>query len=557
MVANTDIFYKKLDDTLQFYVRDIAADIFNGDKYPGSFGVTRDYLWEYGIDYYTLRKRSLQVFTENPYATGIIRRILRNEIFTGMMPDPTPLSQIIWPDRAEEEREELSVKYSEEMGDAFNLYANDYNVFDYRQQMTFGEFQNQVRLEAILSGDVIVVARINQKTRLPCWDIINGNFIKTPIDRHPRNNNTILHGVERDPQGRHVAYWIEEWTGTELKSTRIPVFGEKSGRQISWMVYAGDKLLNNVRGTPLLANIIYMLKDLDRYRDAELRAAVINAMLPLFIKREKGSTPGRSPLEGMRSRPPTGAGPVESEIKQPRDAISLVPGTVMDNLAAGEEPVSFNTNRPNVNFKTFEDAVIDAISWTLEIPPSTVRLHYTSSYSAARQENNELDIYLKYRVFKNSKDFCQLIFNEFIIQSVLIGDLSIPGFRDVAFTTKSWKLRGAWLKCEWSGLTRPSVDIQREAGALISILATGNITNDYISRRFSGVSYRANQYKLAQERQLAKRLGFVSSVDEDTSGNPVYFTPTPGRPEDIEEIKTEVEDLKAAYAEIETMLEGK
>jgi capsid protein len=540
--------YKKLDESLSYFVVDLATEVFDGDKYPGSFGATKNYLWEFGIDYYTLRRRSLQLFTENPYALGIIRRILRNEIFTGMMPEPTPLSSVIWPDKTEEEREELSVEYAGQMGDSFNLYANDYAVFDYRQQMTFGEFQNQVRLETILCGDVIVISRINQATVLPCWDIINGNYIKTPIDKTPRPGNTILHGVERDPQGRHAAYWVEEYKNDEFKYTRIPVYGEKSGRQISWMVYAGEKLLNNVRGTPLLANILYMLKDLDRYRDAEVRAAVINAILPLFIKRELGSKTKSSPLDGHRpktAKQSTDALPTKPE--PPHDKIPLNPGMVMDNLAPGEEPVSFNAQRPNVNFGAFENIVIDAIAWTVEIPPSTVKLHYTSSYSAARQENNELDIYLKYRVFKNSKDFCQLIYQEFIIQSALKGDLKIPGLQAIALNLKSWKLKDAWLKTEWSGLSRPSVDIQREAGALISVLATGNITNDYISRRFSGISFQANQYKLARERRLAKRLGFVSSIDEDTSGKPAYFTPAPLDPED----KDRIESMEARLNELE------
>jgi capsid protein len=551
-MVNLQDSYKKLDESLAYFVRDMTVDMFDGDKYPGSFGITRDYLFNYGIDYYTLRKRSLQLFTENPYAAGIIKRLLRNEIFTGMMPEPTPISAVIWPDKSEEEREELAIEYAGQMGDGFSLYANDYTVFDYRQQMTFGEFQNQVRLEAVLSGDVVVVARINPQTRLPCWDIINGNFIQTPLDHKPRAGNTILHGVERDPQGRHVAYWVQEWTGQELKSTRIPVYGEKSHRQISWMVYAGEKLLNDVRGTPLLANILYMLKDLDRYRDAEVRAAVINAMLPLFIKRDTPVSKGHSVIGGMipKSRRPADRS-TDNNPSTPRDRIpTMSPGSVMDNLDAGEEPVSFNTNRPNVNFGKFEEIVISAISWTIELPPETVMLHYTASYSASRQANNELDIYLKYKVFKNSKDFCQLIYQEFIIQSVLIGDLKLPDFNEVLFNSKAWRLRGAWLKCEWSGLSRPAVDIQREAGALIAVLGTGNITNDYISRRFSGVSFQANQYKLARERRLAKRLGFVSSIDEDTTGKPAYFQPDPL---DHDEKDIRIEDIEARLNELESI----
>jgi len=94
----------------QAQMLDAIKHTWDGSKYPGNFGLTK--ILE-NIDYWTLRKRSVQLFTENPYAKGIIRRILRNEIHTGLTASANPIGAILWPDMDELKQAEMAVKYGD------------------------------------------------------------------------------------------------------------------------------------------------------------------------------------------------------------------------------------------------------------------------------------------------------------------------------------------------------------------------------------------------------------------------------------------------------------
>ena len=521
-------------DNYGVYLRTIAADSWNGSKCEGSFGPLEDFAF---VDYWTLRKRSLRLFRENIYAKGIIRRLIWNEIHTGLVASPVPESSIIWPKEDATKREEKGVQYGELISTQFNLYANTPAVFDWGKHRNFGAFQAQVRFESLVCGDGIIISRIDKETGLPRWQWVNGDNIRTPDNYSCPHGGYIKHGVEFDQYGKKVAFHVRSEVNGSVSYERVPVRGKHSGRLISWMVYGSETLLDDTRGEPFLADTLYMLKDLDRYRDAETRAAVVNAMLAYFIERGGNNTTFTRPTDGLATRlRPNNVEPKGYMEEGPRQEIKITePGTIYDNLLPGDHIQSFQTNRPNVNYSVFEQAVLSALAWTHGIPPEILMLRFGNNYSASRQANNEFEVYLSRQVKKNADDFCQQIYEQFVTQSVLQGQLELPGFTIAYSDSTKWRIISAWLSSAWIGLNRPAVDRKKEVDASQTALDNGLSTYDIEARRTCGLSFAQVMQTQKRERELMDRMGFTPHTLEDNNGKPAYPSGEKEEDEEAEE----------------------
>lgn len=494
----------------QYYVTDLISAIWTGDKFPGGFGLTKEYTW---VDYYTLRTRSVQLFKENLYARGMIRRLLRNEIHRGLNLEANSITELTGL------TDDEAIIWDEESELNWKVWCDEKNICDWRKQKTLGELQHDCRQTALISGDCLVVIHIDQKTSLPSIELIDGTNIKTPLTVKVRKGNRIVHGVELDKFDRQVAYWVQSNTDMGFESKRIPAYGEKSKRRIAWLVYGTDKRLDEVRGEPILALVLYMLKELDRYRDSEQRAAVLNSIIPLFIQKTEGGL-GSHPLNAGAVRRGTDTTEDFDGTERTYHITSMLPGTIPEELNKGEEPKSFDTKRPNVNFKIFEETIINAFAWSCEIPPEIARLLFQSNFSASRQANNEFNIYLSYISWKFGNNFCQPIYEEYLTASILLNQIETPNFLN-AYWSGDWRIMRAWFNAEWTGISRPSVDILKDVNAAEKGLALRITTYDQQSRRISGMSFRAVIKKLAREKMLLDQVGLTSSVDETSTGEPV------------------------------------
>jgi len=495
----------------------VIGNLYDGEKFLGGLGPARLNI----PDYWTLRLRSSQLFTENLYARGLIRRLVTNEINTGLMLEAEPISDLL-----ASLSEEGAEKWSETVEERFEIWSVTPALCDYEGRRTFSQLQAEARREALVEGDVLVRLHVSRTTGLPAIQLIRGGRVRTPLGGTPQPGNRIIHGIEMDERGREIAFHVIDDHGVGglnlQNSTRVPAIGTRTGRRMAWLVYGTDRRMDAVRGEPLLSLILQSLKEMDRYRDSEQRAAVINSLLAMFMEK-KEDKPGTRAFSGgaVRNVSVQSTG-TEGETRE-FNLAEQVPGVFFEELQQGEIPHSFDTKRPNVDYGAFEAAVIQAIAWASEIPPEILMLQFSNNYSASKAAINEFKAYLTMVRKDFGVSFCSPIYIEWLVGEVLQNEIQAPGFLESRRTARGYVVFGAWSRSTWSGPVKPSVDLGKDVKAYMVAIEENLVTKDRASKDLFGVRYstvlRRRLKEIRQEREMNTMLGI--------NNDPGFVAPKP------------------------------
>jgi lambda family phage portal protein len=481
----------------QLYTNNLFNGLFNGEKFSGGYGYASQY-YDF-VDYWELRAKSVELFTKNLYASGLIKRLVTNIINTGLSLEATPVSDLLPID------DDQANDWSEMVENLWRIWGNQKDLVDWKKQNTEGELQEAAKRTALLSGDVLCVIRQSPVTGLPITELVDGRHIQNPSDKSlttaaENRGNKIVHGVEIDKNGRHIAFYRNVIKDKKQTSQRIPAQGPKSGRKIAWLVYGSKRLLDDVRGIPLLGMVAQSLNEIDRYRDSEQRAAVVNSMLAMFVKKSTDK-PGTNPLRGGAKR--RGVVEVEQPDGTSRDfnIDKWVPGMAIDELQVGEEPVSFKTERPHTGFNIFEDAIISAIAWTQEVPPEVLKLAFTSNFSSSRQANSEFKMFLDKERFWFASSYLKPRYENWLVSMTLTGRVKAPGLLESWRDPAKFDIFGAWTDSDWNGAIKPHVDPLKETNAYKIKDEQGYSTKARSTRELTGMKYSRNIKQLKKENQ--------------------------------------------------------
>ena len=460
-----------------------AAWMYDGEKYEGGFGDTN--LLDVQ-DYYLLRLRSRQLFSSNPAARGIIRRMLTNEVHTGLQLEATP-SVILGLSK-----EEKTV-FTDDVEARFKLWSNSKEVASHDRSMTFPQLEEAVRMEALVGGDCLVVLRHRDATGTISVELVNAERLSGRGDGLAKGHTICLGGgIELDSNGMQVAYWVN--------GTRVAAYGQKTKRRKAFMVYGTEKKIGEHRGVPILGIILQSLRETDRYRDSAQRKAVINSLLTMFIKRS-ADTDGKIPITGRAIK--TGETLDDATVEDTRtfSGLGTNPGVIINTLEKGEIPEAFQPNGSDQSFGEFESAIMRGVAWALEMPVAILTLVFGSNYSASQAEINEYIMYLEKARYKFATSFHQPVYQEWLEMELISG--RIKNYRALLdLLSGDWTVKAAWAAADWIGSIKPNTDLAKMAKGMVILVENGFMSPKVASRRFSGAKFEKNVSDLLEANTL-------------------------------------------------------
>ena len=464
-----------------------------------------------------LRQRSRDAYMGIPTASAALKTMRTNVVAGGLMPSPQIDADYLR--LTNEQAEALQAQILRE----FALWA-DTPVCDADRVDNFYKLQQLAFLSYLMNGDAFALLPVKEQPGQPYSlrvRVIEADRVCSP-DGYDRlvpcevkghKVHSIVQGVETDADGMVIAYWIcnqhplsslSNQAGA-LEWTRVEAYGS-SGRPNVLHVMNRERA-GQRRGVPILAPVLEALKQLGRYTEAEITAAVISAMFTVFIQS----------ATVQNGKPIGEALPPEQLIDaQDQGTIELGNGAIVA-LNPGETVEFAKPEHPNSGYDAFFNAMVKEIGAALEIPPEVLEKQFTQNFSSARGSLNEFWRTCGMQRDWFSDDFCQPVYEAWLAEAVARGRIKAPGFfGDPA-------IRKAYADCKWNGPSRTALNPSQEVEAAVKRVDAGFSTAEDEAAQLTGSDYRKNIRKRVTEAKLKREVDKINSPPATRAGQ----TPPP------------------------------
>lgn len=453
-----------------------------------------------------LRSRSRDQMRNAPVALGALNTTVSHTVGTGLTYTPAIDADFLGLD------DEQAEEWQDDVIRRWKAWAECTDC-DAARQLDFYGLQELGFRSFLESGDAFVLTPMlqrNGKGPKLALQLVEADRVCNPA--YASDSATVISGMEILPEtGETIAVHIarrhpgDDNLGRAANQwDRMVVRGSSTGRRNVLHIFKPLRP-GQVRGVPWIAPIMEPLKQLGRWSEAELNAAVVSGLMATFVTMdpEAYDTLYDEDSQGMIiDKALKWSGEMESG-----KAVNLLPGESVESPAPG---------RPNPAFDPFWTAMVRQIGMALEMPFEVLVMHFESSYSAARAA-----LLMAYKSFRSKRDMltktlCQPVFELWLTDEVASGRINAPGFfaDDI--------VRAAWCAAIWTGDGPGSIDPEKEVNAAQKRVDLGISTKQAESIAFDGIDWQQKHEQRVKEINAEKADGIYFPP----AGTPAASSPT-------------------------------
>ncbi len=491
----------------------IMAGVFNGQKSEGSMGLPMDLR----VDARALRFRAYEANTTNDIITIVTGKFFKWVIGNGLKMRPKPNKKIL-----EFEKINLDPRaFAANVEEYFEQYAaserSDYAGMDNLHANASKAFET-----AFLGGDCLVILRVDENNNVTS-QVIDGQHVNNPVSSTTQqlaaSGNVLINGIEVDPTGKHVAFWVRKQPLTNggasnpllaYEYERIEAYGAESGCLMAWMVYGKKNRIDHHRGISMLSAILEKITKLDRYTEATVATAEERAKLVWTVVHGKSSIGDNPLMDGLRAKL-TGFSPDSPFIQGQMAAnqIALSEERKVYNLPVDSELKTVSSQQ-EIDYGVFWTAVFDQLCAAMEIPPEVALQKYNSNYSASRAAIMGWEYIVKVYRKRFSEKYYQPFYDLWLYVHVLKGKVEAPGYIESKHAGNK-EVVEAYSAAQFTGVNMPNIDPLKEANSIRVMLGINDqtplITHEEAAERLGAGDFDANLDKIADEMELIKEAG--------------------------------------------------
>jgi lambda family phage portal protein len=513
----------------------LSSSVFPGNRFGyGSYGASRR---KVGLEEWhafsgspdvdivanlpLLRQRSRDLFMGAPLAAAAVLTLRVNAVGSGLKLMPQIDGAVLG--KTKEEAAALN-KF---IADEFNLFADTPEV-DWNRRLKFAQLQDLVFTNQCISGDVLVTLPMKERmggvyaTKIR---LIEADRVSNPWGAG-RNGETaaggplVFGGVELSEDGEVQAYWVAKRhpASAVLGCTiggnpildpedfeRIPAFGPETGRPVAFLVGEMERPEQR-RAVPMFAKCLTELKNLSRYIESTTVQNVIKSYFTAFVTSAMPSTEMFSGLINDDA--------MTDLVQRNPYHVKLGPGII--NWMRPGDQITFPIHAgPESEFEPYTTALCKFIGAALGIPFEVLLKQFNASYSASRA--SLLQFWGRVKVMRQMlvDQFCQPVFNAWLMEAVGAGKVQAPGFFEDP------RVFRAWSRCSWSGASPGSIDPLKEIVAADKRVKLGISTLEREALEINGSDWRENALQQGLELAFSLEQGLPYTRNQTAEDAPI------------------------------------